>query len=58
MMDIGFKGSSIIEILTNIECDNVVVLLADPSRPGVVVPDNQPDGENITMLAMPMLLEN
>lgn len=29
MMDIGFKGSSIIEILTNIECDNVVVLLAD-----------------------------
>lgn len=57
-MDIGFKGSSIVEILNNLESDSVIVELADPSRPGVIVPDEQPENENITMLAMPMLLEN
>ena len=57
-MSIGFKGSSIIEILSNLESDNITIQLADPSRPGVVVPEEQPENEVITMLAMPMLLEN
>lgn len=57
-MDIGFKGSSIVEVLSNLESDNVVIQLADPSRPGIIVPDEQPENENILMLAMPMLLEN
>ncbi len=57
-MDIGFKGSSIVEVLSNLESDNVIIQLADPSRPGIIVPDDQPENENILMLAMPMLLEN
>lgn len=57
-MDIGFKGSSIVEVLSNLESDNVIIQLADPSRPGIIVPDEQPENENILMLAMPMLLEN
>lgn len=57
-MDIGFKGSSIVEALSNLESDNVIIQLADPSRPGIIVPDEQPENENILMLAMPMLLEN
>lgn len=56
-MDIGFKGSSIVEILNNLESDNIQIQLADPSRPGVIIPEDQPEGETITMLAMPMLLE-
>lgn len=57
-MSIGFKGSSIVEVLSNIESDTIVMQLGDPSRPGVIVPDEQPENENILMLAMPMLLEN
>ncbi len=55
-MSIGFKGSSLSEILTNLEGDEVIIELADPSRAGVVVPAEQPDQEEVLMLIMPMLL--
>lgn len=55
-MSIGFKGSSLSEILTNLEGEEVIVELADPSRAGVVVPAEQPDQEEVLMLIMPMLL--
>ena len=55
-MAIGFKGSALSEILTNLEGDEVIIELADPSRAGVVVPAEQPDQEEVLMLIMPMLL--
>ena len=55
-MSIGFKGSSLSEILTNLEGEEVIVELADPSLAGVVVPAEQPDQEEVLMLIMPMLL--
>ena len=55
-MAIGFKGSSLSEILTNLEGDEVIIELADPSRAGVVVPAEQPDQEEVLMLIMPRLL--
>jgi len=57
-MDIGFKGSSLMEILNNLDCEEVVLELADPSRPCLVMPAQQPDGEDILMLIMPMLLND
>lgn len=57
-MDIGFKGSAIYEILNNIASEEVTIKLADPSRAGVVVPTVQPDGQDILMLIMPMLLND
>lgn len=57
-MDIGFKGSAIYEILNNIASEEVTIKLADPSRAGVVVPTVQPDGQEILMLIMPMLLND
>ena len=57
-MDIGFKGSAIYEILNNIASDEVTIQLADPSRAGVVVPTVQPEGQDILMLIMPMLLND
>lgn len=57
-MDIGFKGSSLTEILNNLSSDEVTIQLADPSRAGVIVPTQQPDGEDILMLLMPMLLND
>lgn len=57
-MNIGFKGSSLSEILSNLQCDEVVVELADPSRAGLIVPAVQPENEDILMLIMPMLLND
>ena len=55
-MSIGFKGSTLFEILNNIESEEVVIELADPSRAGVIKPSEQPEGEDVLMLIMPMLL--
>ena len=55
-MSIGFKGSSFIEILSNFDCQDVIIQLADPSRAGVIVPSEQPADEEVLMLLMPMLI--
>lgn len=57
-MDIGFKGTSLMEILNNLDCEEVILELADPSRPCLVMPAQQPEDENILMLIMPMLLND
>lgn len=57
-MDIGFKGSSLSEILNNLGSDEVSIELADPSRAGIIVPVSQPENQDILMLIMPMLLND
>lgn len=57
-ISIGFKGSSLMEILSNLTSDNVIIQLADPSRAGIIVPAEQPENEDILMLIMPMLLND
>jgi DNA polymerase-3 subunit beta len=57
-MSIGFKGSSFIEILSNFECEQVVIQLADPSRAGLVLPSEQPENQDVLMLMMPMLIND
>lgn len=57
-MDIGFKGTSLMEILNNIEKDDIILELADPSRPCLIIPAEQPEKEDILMLIMPMLLND
>ena len=57
-MSIGFKGSSFIEILSNFDCQEVTMQLADPSRAGLVLPSEQPEGQDVLMLMMPMLMND
>lgn len=57
-MNIGFKGPSLTEILNNLSSEEVTLELADPSRPCLILPADQPDGEDILMLIMPMLLND
>ena len=57
-MSIGFKSSFLIDILTNISSQNVIIELADPSRAGVVVPEEQEENEDLLMLLMPMMLND
>ena len=57
-MSIGFKGSSFIEILSNFDCQEVNILLADSSRAGLVLPSEQPENQDVLMLMMPMLIND
>ena len=57
-MSIGFKGSSFIEILSNFDCPEVIIQLADPSRAGLVLPSEQPVNQDVLMLMMPMLIND
>ena len=57
-MSIGFKGSSFIEILSNFDCQEVVIQLSDPSRAGLVLPSEQPADQDVLMLMMPMLIND
>ena len=57
-MSIGFKGSSFIEVLSNFDCPEVIILLADPSRAGLVLPSEQPEKQDVLMLMMPMLIND
>lgn len=58
IMDIGFKGTSLMEILSHLDSEEVVLKLADPSRPCIILPAEQPENEEILMLIMPMLLND
>ena len=55
-MSIGFKGAAMYEIMNNISSDDIIIELGDPSRAGVIHPTEQPEGEDVLMLIMPMLL--
>ena len=57
-LSIGFKGSSMLEMVNNLESNDIVIQLADPSRPGIILPVDQPKGQEVLMLIMPMLLND
>ena len=57
-MSIGFKGSSFIDVLSNFDCTDVIIQLADPSRAGLVLPSEQPANQDVLMLMMPMLIND
>ena len=55
-MSIGFQSDHLIDILNNMQSEEVMIELADPSRAGVVVPVEQDEKEDLLMLLMPMML--
>lgn len=57
-LNIGFKATYLIEILGNINCGEVVLELADPSRAGLIVPVENEENEDLLMLLMPMMLND
>ncbi len=56
-MEIGFKSSFLIEILSNIASSDVLVELSDPSRAGILFPaEKENTDEDVLMLLMPMMI--
>ncbi len=56
-MEIGFKSVFLIEILSNIDSEEVVLELSDPTRAGLLLPkENDEEDEDLLMLLMPMMI--
>lgn len=53
-MVIGFSAQYLTEIFTTLSTENVLVQLADPSRPGVFTPATNEDKCDLVVLLMPM----
>lgn len=57
-MNIGFKSSFLIEILNNIPSTEISLELSDPSRAGLIIPQENEENEDLLMLLMPMMLND
>lgn len=57
-ISIGFSCQFMLEIANILEGDNLTVQLADPSRPGLIVPAEQDEQDEVLMLLMPMMLND
>ncbi|MDE7160742.1 MAG: DNA polymerase III subunit beta [Muribaculaceae bacterium] len=53
-MTIGFNAQYMMEVLGNLKGDTIIIRLSDPARPGLFVPAEQNEGEDVVMLQMPM----
>lgn len=54
-MRIAFKGSTLLELIQNIEADEIKFELSDPSRAGLIMPFKQKENEEVIMLIMPSI---
>jgi DNA polymerase-3 subunit beta len=57
-MEIGFNARFLKDMLATIDGENVQMKLSGPSRAGLLVPVENERNEEITMLIMPMMLNN
>ncbi len=57
-IEIGFNARYLIEMLSNLYSKNIRFELSAPSRAGILVPDENDEGEELLMLIMPMMLNN
>jgi len=56
-MEIGFKSTFLVEILSNLSSEDVKMKLSDPSRAGLLLPaEKELDYEDVLMLLMPMMI--
>jgi DNA polymerase III subunit beta len=55
---IGFNARFLIEMLSNMECKEVVLKLSEPNRAGLLLPKEKDDDEDLLMLVMPVMLNS
>ncbi len=57
-ISVGFSCQFMLEIANVMDCGNVTLQLADPSRPGIIVPADPSENDEVLMLLMPMMLND
>lgn len=58
-MQIGFNSRFLVEMLNNLSSEDVTLEMSLPNRAGILTPsDGLDEGEQVTMLVMPVMLNN
>jgi DNA polymerase-3 subunit beta len=57
-MVIGFSASFLLEIFSTIETQNLIIRLADPSRPGRFEPEENEENTELVIILMPMAVRD
>lgn len=58
-MQIGFNSRFLTEMLSNLQSDMILLEMSLPNRAGILTPiDGLDEGESVTMLVMPVMLNN
>ena len=57
-IEIGFNAKFLIEILSNLNSTRVTFKLSEPNKAGLIIPDEMDENEDITMLVMPVMLND
>jgi DNA polymerase-3 subunit beta len=58
-LQIGFNSRFLTEMLNNLNSDDISLAMSLPNRAGILTPSDGLDlGENVTMLVMPVMLNN
>ncbi|MTI33613.1 DNA polymerase III subunit beta [Xanthovirga aplysinae] len=57
-IEIGFNARFLIEMLSNLESERILLKLSQPNRAGLILPKEKVEEEDILMLVMPVMLHN
>jgi DNA polymerase-3 subunit beta len=58
-MEIGFNSRFLVEMVSNLDCDEIVIEMSAPNRAGIILPNNKANpAEDMLMLVMPVMLNN
>lgn len=58
-MEIGFNSRFLVEMVSNLDCDEIVLEMSAQNRAGIILPNNKSNpAEDILMLVMPVMLNN
>ena len=58
-MEIGFNSRFLVEMVSNLDCDEIIIEMSTPNRAGIILPNNKANpAEDILMLVMPVMLNN
>ena len=57
-IEIGFNAKFLIEMLSNIESEKVLLKLSEPNKAGLLIAENMSEKEDIIMLVMPVMLND
>ena len=57
-LEMGFRGTLLNEMLNNMDNEELLFKMADPSRASIVVPAQNNEGEEVVMLVMPMMISD
>lgn len=55
-IEIGFNARFVLEMLTNLDCEQVKLTMSAPNKAGVILPVEKDSAEDILMLVMPVML--